>query len=274
MSCGARRNLEANGLTLALFEWGRAEAPPLLLLHSLAAHSHWWDWAASLWAGRRRVIALDFRGHGASAHAVPAVYAFDDYAADTLAALDALGLAHPVVVGHSMGAYVAAYVASLHPERVRALVIADMLTGWTPEQAEGAKRQAARPAPQFANWAEARDRFKFQPPATRAPGDRIRHLAEASVQQTAPGVWQLAFDRSVFLHPPVNPWPFLPAVVCPTLVIHGEGSTIMDRRAAERVAAAVGRGSVVTLTGTFHHLMLDDPAGFVAVVDGWLTAAH
>jgi pimeloyl-ACP methyl ester carboxylesterase len=50
-------------------------------------------------------------------------------------------------------------------------------------------------------------------------------------------------------------------------VIHGEGSVIMDRKAAERVAAAVRRGTLVSLPGAFHHLVLDDPAGFVTAVD-------
>lgn len=272
--CGTRRSASGNGLTLALHAWGPAEAPPLLLLHSLAAHSHWWDWTAEFWARRYRVLAVDFRGHGASAHAVPPAYSFDDYVVDTVAALDALRVARPVVIGHSLGGYVGASLAALHPDRVRALVIADMLTERTPEQVEWARRQAARPAPEFPSLAEAVGRFRLQPPETRAPAERIRHLAEAGVRETVPGVWQLAFDRAVFVHPPVDPWPFLSAVSCPTLVIHGQGSVIMDRKAAERVAAAVRRGVAVSLAGVFHHLMLDDPAGFVTAVDDWLAPAR
>ena len=58
MACGEARAVEANGLRLRLWKWGGA-GPPALLLHSLAAHSHWWDWTAPLLATRFSVIALD-----------------------------------------------------------------------------------------------------------------------------------------------------------------------------------------------------------------------
>jgi pimeloyl-ACP methyl ester carboxylesterase len=77
------------------------------------------------------------------------------------------------------------------------------------------------------------------------------------------------WGEPVFRHPPVDPWPFLPAVTCPTLVIHGEQSAVMDRAAAERVAAAVPRAAVTTLPGAFHHLVLDAPEAFVNAVDEW-----
>src|SRR5213592_1836329 len=118
MPCGAQRDVEANGLRLRLYEWGLPGRPPALLLHSLAAHSHWWDWSA----------ALDRRGHGGSAWSDPPAYRAADYAADIVAVLDALGWRRPLVVGHSLGGYVGAYLAARYPERVGALVIADTMT--------------------------------------------------------------------------------------------------------------------------------------------------
>src|SRR6266511_171323 len=127
MSCGAPRRLEANGLGFRLYEWGAPEAPPALLLHSQAAHSHWWDWSAPLLAEQFHVLALDLRGHGGSAWAEPPGYAFTDYVSDAIAILDALGWRSPLLIGHSMGGYVGALLASLHPQRVGALVIVDTL---------------------------------------------------------------------------------------------------------------------------------------------------
>jgi pimeloyl-ACP methyl ester carboxylesterase len=54
MACGAPHVIEANGLRLRLHEWGEPGRPPALLLHSLAAHSHWWDWSGPLLARRSR----------------------------------------------------------------------------------------------------------------------------------------------------------------------------------------------------------------------------
>lgn len=148
-----------------------------------------------------------------------------------------------------------------------------MLTSWTGDHASAAARQAGRPAAEFASPAEAGARFRLQPPDTRTSGEVLRHLGECGVRATARGTWQLTFDRAVFLHPPVDPWPFLPAIACPALVIHGEGSALMDRAAAGRVASAIPRGTAVTLADTFHHLVLDAPEAFVAAVDSLLAEA-
>ncbi len=270
MVCGRARTVRVNGLDLALAEWGAAGRPVLLLLHSLAAHGHWWDWTAPWWARRWRVVALDFRGHGASAHAVPPAYTFDDYAVDVVGVLDRLGAERAVVVGHSLGGYVAALTAARHPARVPAVVIADMLSQWTEAYASLTQRQASRPSPEFPDAAAAGAAFKLVPPDTRATPEMLRHLGEAGVRQTPSGAWRLAFDRAVFLHPPVDPWPVLPGVACPALVIHGESSSIMDRAAAEKVALALPRGTARTLPGAHHHLLLDAPEGFVAAVAEWL----
>ncbi|MDP2701220.1 MAG: alpha/beta fold hydrolase, partial [Candidatus Rokubacteria bacterium] len=125
MACGAARDIEANGLRLRLYEWGEPGRTPALLLHSLVAHSHWWDWTAPLLAERFSVAALDLRGHGGSGWSEPPAYRPADYAADIVAVLDALGWRSPLVIGHSLGGYVGAYLAARHPDRVGALVITD-----------------------------------------------------------------------------------------------------------------------------------------------------
>jgi pimeloyl-ACP methyl ester carboxylesterase len=273
-TAGAGSRLRVRGLELALHAWGGASRPPLLLLHSLAAHSHWWDWLAPLLAARFDVVALDARGHGASAWAEPAAYAFDDYAADTVAVLDALGWPRATLAGHSMGGYVGALVAARHPERVEALVIADMLTGWPPALREFVRAQAERAAPTFASAQEAAERFRLSPPDTSAPADRLRYLGAAGVVERRPGVWEHAFDRRVFLHPAVDPWPFLPDVVCPTLVVHGAASGVMDAEASRRVAATVRAGAALTLPGTHHHLVIEDPEGVARAILEWRGAGR
>lgn len=266
---GTPRRLAVRGLDLALHAWGEPNQEHLLLLHSLAAHSHWWDWAGHLLAARFSVVALDQRGHGASAWAKPPAYTFDDYAADALGVLDALGWHAATVIGHSMGGYVGALLAARHPDRVSALVMADVLTSWTPAMQEFVSKQAARPVPTFASPREAGERFRLAPPDTTAPAERVRYLGETGVVERRPGVWENAFDRHVFLHPPVDPWPFLPSVCCPTLVVRGERSQFMDAEACRRVATTVRDGSALELPGAHHHLIVEDPAAFARAVLEW-----
>ena len=77
MTCGAAGEVKAGGRRLRTHAWPRPGQPRVLLLHSLAAHGHWWDWAAPLLAERFDVLALDFRGHGGSDHVPDGAYGFE-----------------------------------------------------------------------------------------------------------------------------------------------------------------------------------------------------
>jgi pimeloyl-ACP methyl ester carboxylesterase len=249
------------------YRWGRPGNAPVLLLHSLAAHSHWWDWVAALLVDRHDVVAVDFRGHGASAWADQ--YSFDDYVADVGAVLDVLAWPTPLVIGHSMGGYVAALLAARHPERVGALVIVDMLTGWSADMDRRARMQADRAPVELPSVAAIAERFRLAPPDTRAPADRLRHLGEAGAAERTPGRWTVSFDRRVFLHPPPDPWSFIGDIATPALVVRGEGSVVMTRDAAERLAQAMRFGESAEIPGAYHHAIVDDPEAFVRILLGW-----
>jgi pimeloyl-ACP methyl ester carboxylesterase len=99
--------------------------PDVLLLHGLGEDLDvWWErgWVAAL-AARRRVIAFDARGHGRSSkpHGRER-YRASDRVADACAVLDAVGAASIDVVGYSMGAWTALYLARDAPARVRCIV--------------------------------------------------------------------------------------------------------------------------------------------------------
>ena len=63
----------------------------------------------------------------------------------------------------------------------------------------------------------------------------MRHLGEAAVVERAAGAWHYSFDRKVFAQARPEDWSILPRIVCPTLVVRGEGSRMMDRAAMLRM---------------------------------------
>ena len=73
---------------------------------------------------RACVLAPDLRGRGRSTR-LPGPYGFDAHLADLLAVLDDAGVEQAQLVGHSMGAYLAAGLAAAHPERVSGVVLID-----------------------------------------------------------------------------------------------------------------------------------------------------
>jgi pimeloyl-ACP methyl ester carboxylesterase len=114
------------GGTLAAFGAASAAsgAPTVLAIHGITANSRAWLAVARALGSQASLVAVDLRGRGAS-RALPAPYGIGSHAADMVAVLDALDLEQAVVVGHSLGAYIAAALAVEHPERVGGLVLVD-----------------------------------------------------------------------------------------------------------------------------------------------------
>jgi pimeloyl-ACP methyl ester carboxylesterase len=112
-------------------ELGRADGPTLVLLHGLSDSGLCWPDAVRRWRHDYRIVAPDARGHGESPRFDPVTSAsnrFDDMVADVVTLLEALaddGGEVPLLIGHSMGAGVAAAVLSSRPDLVRAGVLED-----------------------------------------------------------------------------------------------------------------------------------------------------
>jgi pimeloyl-ACP methyl ester carboxylesterase len=114
---------------LAYLDQGAGE--PIVLIHGFASTKevNWVNpgWVATLQRAKRRVVALDLRGHGESSkHYDPAVYDTRVMADDVCALLDHLGIPRADVMGYSMGARVTAFFAWKYPERARTAIIAGL----------------------------------------------------------------------------------------------------------------------------------------------------
>jgi pimeloyl-ACP methyl ester carboxylesterase len=97
---------------------------PVLFLHSFAGDSTHWSPVLEALAPRRRVVACDYSGHGL-APAARGRYSIRRLAQDVLTVADAQNLEQFVLVGHSMGAQVAAEFAAAGPKRVKKLILVD-----------------------------------------------------------------------------------------------------------------------------------------------------
>jgi pimeloyl-ACP methyl ester carboxylesterase len=111
---------------IAYFEEGGGD--PIVLVHGFASTAavNWVQpgWVQTLTRAGRRVIALDNRGHGASGKLYdPAAYHTRLMAEDVRALLDHLDIAQADVMGYSMGARITAFLAALHPARVRSAIL-------------------------------------------------------------------------------------------------------------------------------------------------------
>jgi pimeloyl-ACP methyl ester carboxylesterase len=159
----------AGGSSLHVLAWSasdsaaqpRADAAPFLLLHGLASTARSWEPVAQrLAAAGHRVFAADLRGHGLSDKPDDG-YDLATFASDLASLIEALELDGPVLVGHSLGAFVILEAFARHPELgslVRGIVLV-----------EGGLVEAST---QFATLDECLARLAM-PPVTGTPAPRL-----------------------------------------------------------------------------------------------------
>ncbi len=98
--------------------------PPLVILHGLFGSLDNWQTLANQWAEHYTVILADARNHGRSFHSDAFSYAL--MAQDLLRLLDHLKLESVFLLGHSMGGKTVMQFALDHPERIKAMIVADI----------------------------------------------------------------------------------------------------------------------------------------------------
>ena len=266
------RSVVVGGLRLHFFEWGIVGRPVLCFLHGGSAHAHWFDLVAPVFADRFHVISLDQRGHGESQWADPPAYATENFAADLLGFIDALGPTRVALIGHSMGGHNAMSFAAWHPDRVSALVIVDSRPMIPTDRLDRLRRRGERTLRPYPTREAAAQSFRLVPRETNADPALLAHIGAAGVVERD-GAWVYRFDpASNAARRPVDAWTLLDRITAPTLIARGELSPVLPRDMADKLRAAIRGASLVEIPASYHHLVLDNPAGFVEELDRFVSA--
>lgn len=116
------RTVEVDGLELRYLQQGDGDGTPIVFVHGFGGDLNNWLFNCEALAEGRRAYALDLPGHGESTKATSGfeglVRAFSGW-------LDALGIDHAHLVGHSMGGAVALRTAVDSPELAASLTLVD-----------------------------------------------------------------------------------------------------------------------------------------------------
>jgi pimeloyl-ACP methyl ester carboxylesterase len=256
--------IRAGEVHLSYLEWP-GEKGPLLCLPSLTGHKGSFRGLGGDLSPEYHLFALDLRGRGGSDWPESA-YGFAYHAQDVLAFAEALGLSSFVLVGHSFGATASAYLASIRPGPVRALVLMD--GGADPkEETLAAMRPAVRrmsatypsvdayveamkTISHFRPWNPALERY-VREEAEQQPDGTVR--ARASAQ---------AIERDLNIHFFYSMCLHFPALQCPTLFIRpelgllGDRAHVLDPREAAAFVAWIPQGRQVDIPGVNHYTML------------------
>lgn len=259
--------VEANGLRHHVLRYGEPGTPDLLLLPGITSPAATADFLAVLLADLGyRVTVPDVRGRGDSERAPAGGYRLTDYAADVAGIVAELGLRRPVVVGHSMGARIAAAHAVLHtPDDHGLLVLVDPPTsgpgrGPYPTTREqflqqlheayaGTDAEAVRRF--YPTWPERELQLRAEVLAT---------CDETAVLETHEGFeTEDFFDYWARLTPPV-------------VLVRGGDSPVVPLGAVAELRRVQPRIEIHTVPGAGHMVPWDDLAGFLDVVRPHLLA--
>ncbi len=228
-------HVRTNGIQLHYLEHAGGE-PTIVLLPGLTANVHIFDELIKAGLSPRfRVLALDLRGRGLSDAppagfdpvAPAANYTMADHANDVVGALDALGIAHPVLAGHSFGGMLAVYLAAHFPQRFERIIVLDWAMAlMVPATRELLKPTLARLGQVMPSWEvflAAMKRMPFyhsgwDPAIESFYRADIRENPDGSIQPRArPDVISAAIEGSLR-----EDWPALVARVRqPVLLVNG-----------------------------------------------------
>jgi pimeloyl-ACP methyl ester carboxylesterase len=267
------RTVELGGLQFHYRDWGDPAAPPLVLLHGFTGHARSWDTFASSVQDNLRVLALDQRGHGESAYA-------DDYAPERMmedveAFRQALGLERFRLLGLSMGGRNAYAYAAAHPEAVERLVIVDIGPEIGKAGLQRIRTAVNHTSDVFNDPEEAVALMRAG--NARAPEAELRHRCLNNLLQRPDGAWTWRYDpilrspdRPLPQADPETGWAQLRQIDCPTLLVRGEESDVLDREVAERMLKEIRDCRFAEVKDAGHSVPLDSPLGFQAAVKSFL----
>jgi esterase len=264
----ASRHTVVRSLRFHFSEWGEPGAPQILLLHGGNQSAHSWDLVSLHLSDRYQVFALDQRGHGDSEWARDQDSSIDAKVADALAFVEDQGLESPVIMGHSMGGRVTMQLALARPGLARGIVLVDVGPELSPAGVEVIANFVTHNV-EFDDLEEFLDNVvKYDKFRSR---EHIARTVKYNMLRRADGKYISKVDhRRVPVSSSDLTLDDVRAIPSPVLIVRGGESDILEPEAAERFAAALPNGELVTVPNCGHNVHSGNTLGFLEAIGPFL----
>lgn len=250
----------------AYVEQGRG-GDTLVFLHGVGGgHAAWQDQLPYFGARGYRALAWDQPGYGASPLVEP--YDLQQVSAALRRLLDHLGGEPVVLVGHSMGGFIAQEAYARFPDRIRALALCFTSAAFGGKGGDFQRQfVAARLAPldQGETMADISSRLM---PTMR--GSRSRPGGLARAEAIMAGVPADTYRNAVALLTTFDRRALLPQIAVPTLVLAGGEDRTAPASVMERMAQRIPGSEFVVLEGCGHLGPMDQPDEFNRALEEFL----
>ncbi len=245
------------------------QGTPVVLLHGFPLSSAIWYQQQLDISDCYRVITPDLRGHGRSP-APPGVYEMDLLASDVLALLDTLHVKQAVIMGHSMGGYVALAAWKRAPDRLLALGLITSQAGADTEQGrQGRYLLADKVAAQGSKVVAEAMLFKLFAPNLSAHSKIIDGVGQMILNTASAGI--IGALKGMALRP--DSIPVLPGIKIPVLILAGKNDQIISPDKPQAMAARLPKGTLSLIENAGHMPMLEQPTATTIAIREFLRAA-
>src|SRR3954469_18328335 len=251
----------------------RGTGRPILLVHGFPLDHTMWNAQIEALTRRFRVIAPDLRGFGHSPlsnlhqnHGIT----MERYSDDLAELLDAIGIQESIVlVGFSMGGYIAWQFVRKYGHRLRALIQCDTRATADSDEARAGRLKMAE---NVAEWGAARVAEMMGPklvaPSTYKTQPQVVTAVRRIVERTSPAAIAAA-QRGMAARPDMTA--FLPEITVPTLVVVGDEDAISPPAEMKSIADAIPNSKFVVIPNSGHMSTMENPVALNAAIQDFLS---
>jgi N-formylmaleamate deformylase len=255
------RHAIVNGVRLHYVRIGHGR-PPLVLIPGITSPAVSWEFVGARLADRNDVYILDNRGRGLSQGGPDLSYRLDDYAQDTKALIETLGLDRPAILGHSMGGRIAIRLAALAPACTGRIILAD------PPISGPGRRPYPLPIEWYLDSMDAVSRGLGYEEMRKSLPWSDEHL-ELRME------WLPTCDRTAIIesHKSFQEEEVhsdLPRIESPTLLMYAEKGGTISEADADEIVRTLKHGRKRRIDGAGHMIPWDQLDAFVSVVQDFL----
>jgi len=244
----------------------QGSGPALVLLHGFANDHRAWAGQIAALSRHMQVVAPDLGGFGSWPRIRRDKPSIAQYALDVLALLDHLGIRRATILGLSMGGYVALELATRHPQRVQALILANTRATADAPHARKARLELAQAIEQRGIDAVV-DAFAgrlLREGALPERQDRVRDMLERQSPLAS-----VAALHAMAARPDMRAR--LSTIAVPTLVITSDADRVIAPEETLAMAERIARAQRVVIHDAGHLSNIDRPELFNQAVFDFLS---
>jgi N-formylmaleamate deformylase len=262
-------NFKTGGINIHYYHTGGNE-PMIIMLHGATDNGLCWTPVAENLTPDYGVVMPDAQGHGLSDR-LDAEFQFANHAAQVIGLVNHLGIAAPVIMGHSMGAGTAVNVAVKEPRLPKAIILED--PAWMPpEPAGGINEEALKQREAFVKRLAGYREHTLEDVIAEGRKENPR-WSEAEIVPWAKAKTQ--FDPTLFSRLQLDSPTYeelVPQIQCPTLLITSDGGLVSAdvARNALKLWKSTKPFRWVRIEGAGHNIRREQFEAFIEAVNRFL----